>query len=256
MRKFLQPLFLALFLVCSPIINVYPQDDLAIIKQLESDIQVPKFTRLLKASEAEFEMSCTYRLEVADYEHWQFHTGTAVAVDLADCNFEKFNPKKAKRYLLTAAHVVCDKTHGTYPELTLDLSKSFARCHVVKIDKCLDIAIIECKEDLPVQAKLDDTPITAGLHLVNVGCPHGDEPRAAAGLSIMQFAENENKWYASATGYTRGCSGGPFFHDKKIAGIAIEGMLDPKDAEGNQKMHEGLGIFVLISKIKDFIAAK
>lgn len=186
------------------------------------------------------EMGTTYILRCERQENGKeikIGGGTAVGVNLKKYGF------KEKRYLLTAAHCLRNKeydSNGVY----IMLIDGFIKCEVVKIDTVMDIAIIKCVHDLPAIAELDDDAAPSDKEdLVNVGCPEWTTP--ASHIARM-LDSSESVWLIKTWSFNQGSSGSPLYHNGKVSGIGVEGIINPETG----CIIKHIGLFVPISRIK------
>jgi hypothetical protein len=173
--------------------------------------------------------------------------GTAFGVDLGVYG------QPGRRYLLSAAHNVLDKSGRPYPTLKIEIpqqdgSTSTAHCKMISADKGLDVCLLECEQDLPVIATLAESDERIRTPVLLAGSPRGIPVNLYDGMLVRRYYEGTVHSLAEFE-FDHGCSGGPVFSTRtgKVIGIAVAGVPLGDDMDHTK------GLFVPVSAIESFI---
>jgi hypothetical protein len=174
--------------------------------------------------------------------------GTAFGIDLGAYG------KPGRRYLLSAAHNVLDKSGNPYPTLKIEIPRqngqiSTSRCKMISADTGLDVCLLECEEDLPVVVTLAESDERIKAPVILAGSPRGIPVQLYDGMLVRRYYEGTVHSLAELE-FDHGCSGGPVFSTRtgKVIGIAVAGIPLRDDMDHTK------GLFVPVSAIESFIA--
>ncbi len=173
--------------------------------------------------------------------------GTAFGIDLNSYG------RPGKRYLLSAAHNILDRSGKPYPTLKVEMEKGTERywlpCKPISADKNLDICLLEVAEELPAVVSLAPVDEKVMAPVIMAGSPRGIPVQLYEGKLVRRFHEGSVQSLAEIE-FDHGCSGGPVFSQStgKVIGLAVAGIPKGDDLDHSK------GLFVPASAIESFIA--